>query len=617
MTASVLLAAATAFATYVERITVEFASAEDAAKAEGALMALPPGKTIALVSRWDSDWGERARDQAKVLAEAGAPATFYMAGKGMSSDDPRACTNLLALGHSIGTYQPAHGAMGSVVPEVSFADILSHRIYVETFLQTCANAMALPYFNDHDALDPVGSGRSLGESFMRAGYRGSAEPWDPKINETFGAPPERWVNAVGFDWNEGDPTQAKWDQQVPGAILKAQKPDCPSGPVISLGVHAAHDPAKRRQYIPILKPFVARPEVWACGKDDYDAWRLEYLNGSVRKVSVDGAKAVFEVTRLEPWETGGKGGCAIAFTPAAKGGPVVLGMTAPHVLPTSFTLLKDGLVYDAAAKKARATFRNPTGAALTDLAFTLRLPRAWERGVRRQVRQELAADATAELEWDLSDELKSVPYPGGNRYFALQIDAVRADGTRARWYETYLERRPSERIAAPRDTCVWMGPTSNLLAEAELKATSVAGAALRDVGAEMTYFQGEKWHAIRSNPAKLRTSVEYRGTDWAQTEKMTKQVKATRHEVYLVFDVEAAADGDYVLRGSIADKRYERFVNGEGPVLGTGKDTVRLRKGANRLLFRRHYKQDWIYEDQNFDIVSPEGVAPVIWKAPK
>lgn len=599
-------------ATYAERVTVEFGSREDAQAAEARLMPLPPGKTIAFVTRWDAS-GDRAVEMAKCLVEAGAPGTFYPGECSGREDNDR----LLKLGQSVGTYRATRGNMPGIAPEPQWETIMSYRIDVETALGTCVSTMALPYFSARD--QNPDSGPRLGEAFLRAGYCGSSEPWDDDLNGTFGISPRRWVNVVGFPcWNEARPSQEDWARSA-GAIERAQRPDCPCGPVVMLGVHPPQDAAARAAYVPILRKFVSNPEVWACGKPDYDAWRLEYLNGSVRKVSTDGATATFEVTRLEPWETGGKGGCALDFTRPAKNGPVVLGMTAPHVLPTLFRRVPGVLKWDPATHRASAAFTNDTGAALSDVVFTLRLPRAWTNGVRRLRVASLAAGAVQPLLWDLPIEREDPVYRGGSRFFALQVDAVRADRTRARWYMTTRETRPDERIAAPRDCGRWMGPCTNALGEAALRALSMPGAALRNVGDSDTYSRGEVWKDVLFRPMRVKSEVMFRGTDWTRSEQATEIIRATPHFVYSVFEFEADADGVCELvggpnemLGAVTPDRFRRFANGEGPEARNAP--LKVRKGLNRILFAYSIKRDWTSFEMSLDVRPADGVREIRWR---
>jgi len=602
-------------ATYTERVTVEFASAADAAAAEASLMPLPPGKTIAFVTRWDSK-GDLAVEMAKCLAEAGAPGTFYPGESGKAQNNGR----LLQLGQSVGTYRSVRGNMPGIAPEPQWETVMSYRIDTEVDLQHPISTMALPYFSACD--QNPDSGPRLGEAFLRAGYCGSTEPWGGDLNKTFDISPKRWVNVVGFPcWNEGKPSQDDWDRSA-GVIKTAQKPDCKCGPVVMLGVHPPHDAAERRNYIPILKKFVSKPEVWACGKPDYDAWYLEYLNGSVRKVATDGAKATFEVTRLEPWETGGKGGCALKFTKPAKGDAIVLGMTAPHVLPTSFKRLSDGLVWDPATQHVRGVFTNDTGAALSDVVLTLRLPRAWTNGIRRIRVESLAAGAALPFDFDLPGAVEDPVYKGGTRYFALQIDAVKADKTRARWYMETREKRPDERIAAPRDCGRWMGPCTNAFDEATLKALSLPGAKLTDVGTSNTYYRSEIWKDVLFRPVRVKTEVMFRGMDWAHCQEADAAIKSAPHFVYSVFEFEADADGVCELVGGpneilgrVPPERYRRFVNGTGPEARNAPLTVK--KGRNRLLFAYSIIRDWTSFEMTLDLRPKEGVSEISWIAPE
>ena len=102
-------------------ITAEFASVQDAQSAQVETLELPPGKTLAVASRWDDTNGDHYF-MTETLAENGWKGTFYL-NKVDEGYRKKFVKFMVENGCSVGSHTTNHQWLGSLVPNAVWQDI--------------------------------------------------------------------------------------------------------------------------------------------------------------------------------------------------------------------------------------------------------------------------------------------------------------------------------------------------------------------------------------------------------------------------------------------------------------------------------------------------------------
>ncbi|HNX04235.1 MAG TPA: DUF4838 domain-containing protein [Opitutales bacterium] len=512
-------AAAGEFPVCTQRVEAVFADAAAAARAEARPAEVPEGKDFLFSCRWD-DANARHKAMADVLDPLGVKATFYFNGR-CEGAPAELARELVRRGHSIGSHTVTHDWMSRLNSVAAFREILENRILLEIASQSPVTTFTLPYSTAGTRVEPLAEKR-VGRAAANAGLLGGPEG-DPDKGTGYGLTRARWFSALLFRANDKDPDPKLFFPGFAGATNRVAKGGVPCGPHVTLGVHTWQSDEGLTRLASMLKESVVRENVWHGNENECVAFRFQALNSTVRRVSAEGKRAVFEVVRPEPYAIGAEVPFALAFSEK----PVSVSPFAPRGMPAKYVRLDGGLEADHLFGKFTAEFENTTDGELHDLEFFLRLPPGYEPGVVRASRLRLAAGEKTTVVFKVRRPANP-DEDEGDLFAALQTDAVGADGARIRFWQTFDRPRPFLFAPVPRDCCRFLGPlpASSAPDDAALAAASVPGAELKDVsgvrfGVWMRAAREKKFASYAVNahlPGKWPETVKY--VDGDKTEKV-------------------------------------------------------------------------------------------------
>ena len=464
MFALICLAAVVAEPAFTQRVEAEFASAELAAKTELTACEMPLGKKYAFSTRWD-DANPRHDRMSETLSAIGVPSTFYVNGK-PDAAFVAVMSNVLARGSSIGAHTIHHSLLSRLSSMRVFREMMESRIVLEIASQSPVTTFTLPYSSIGTRADPESAHRA-GRALANAGFLGGAER-NTRQFATYGLPAERWVSSDTFSIDDRNPNEEMFTRQFTAAKARIDAGNCPSGPHLTLGVHAWQSDEGMKRLADIVRPVSGREDTWYCNENEYVAHRIQRSAAKIEKKSVKGKRVVWRVTRPEPHVLGAAVplSCAFSVQPVkllidgrdatGKRSPDRFSLPVPsaHALPVAYRKVEGGMV--VAGNEVRTEFVNDTGATLEDVVLTLRLPPCCEPGtVTRAVGRVKAGGKVAQT-WKFSRDDSAEP-DDGEFFCALQTDAKGAKG-RIRFWQSFA--RPGEPAEGdcPRDGCLVAGP---------------------------------------------------------------------------------------------------------------------------------------------------------------
>ena len=535
MLAFVCLAAVVAEPAFTQRVEAEFASAELAAKAELTVCEMPAGKKYAFSTRWD-DANPRHDRMSETLSAIGVPSTFYVNGK-PDAAFVAVMSNVLARGSSIGAHTIHHGYLPRLSSMRVFREVMESRIVLEIASQSPVTTFTLPYSSIGTRADPESAHRA-GRALANAGFLGGAER-NTRQFATYGLPAERWVSSDTFSIDDRNPNEEMFTRQFAAAKARIDAGNCPSGPHLTLGVHAWQSDEGMKRLADIVRPVSGLADTWYCNENEYVAHRIQRFAAKIEKKSVKGKRAVWRVTRPEPHVLGAAVPLSCAFSVKStrilidgcasmgKRSPdrlsendsvdhVSLPVPSAHSLPIRYCEQKGGVT--VGGNEIRTEFVNDTGATLEDVVLTLRLPPCCEPGSVTRTVGRVKAGAKVVQTWKFSRDDSAEP-DDGEFFCALQTDAKGAKG-RIRFWQSFA--RPGEPAAGdcPRDRCLVAGPfapapIADLVKAAEdkwMKAKAEDGAAPYAVSAIGAVEQRKD--AVVLFAFAFTADTEAHGTEW-------------------------------------------------------------------------------------------------------
>lgn len=571
---------------YSQTLRVTFKTPEEARKAELKKLELPGGKKLAFSTRWD-DTNNRHLKMAQTLAAQGYKGTFYLYDFLNEQSDRTVPAEILKLGSSLGSHTVDHQDLPGLLPAGIFYQILEQRIREEAAYDTCVTAFVLPYtscstrFRDHVS-------HLIGDILKRSGHFGGPEPWGDAAGR-YGLGQNEWFGSFMFGINDRNPSPELFEKGVARGLKNLKTPDWKGGPHLTLGLHTWQSDDGFRVLDGILKQHGNNPDWWYCNENEYLAYRYQFFHTNIRKKSVDGSTAVFEITRIAAPELGHD----IPLT-VQTGGDAVSAMLNSRPLPVStngiFALPHDdNRKIPVAVELVRFTGATPAPARLTELSGTvqmafreqenridfslipadpagkfenvsliLRLPPAWKEGVRRMIPPSAAGKISASFPLGVRD-----PRPGfrdGDYHFYLQADLL-CNGVPKRLHAVMTIRRETGRTASPRDNALAVGPLPAGTFTPELLARlSMPSAPLNGFGAKSI----EKWHPVlsgdRAAPSLSPVSAD---ESWKPEAEEFRKKQKGEFAFALEFDSPAAEPYNLLLNLWNADQISAIYINGK------------------------------------------------------
>lgn len=521
---------------YSQILEVKFKTPGDARKAELKKLELPDGRKIAFSTRWD-DTNNRHLKMAQTLARRGYKGTFYLCEFQNKRSDQSVPAGILKLGSSLGSHTVDHPDLPGLLPAGIFYQILDLRVREEAACNTCVTAFVLPYtscttrFQDHVP-------HLIGDILKRSGHFGGPEPWG-NVASRYGLSKTIWYGSFLFGINDRNPSPELFEKELARGLKTLQGKKWEAGPHMTLGLHTWQSDDGFKVLDGIFEKYGKNPDWWYCNENEYLAYRYQFFHTDIRKKSVNGNTAVFEITRIAAPELGHNiplsvkaDGNIVSATLDSMPLKVADGIfSLPHdprrMVPVEVELVRfsDGNSTPARLTKLPASVRMAfherenridfsfvpadTSVKFQDVSLVLRLPPAWKDGVKRMslpvVKEKLS------VSFPLGAQDSRQDFLCGDYHFYLQADML-CSGVPKRLHAVMTVRREMEKTDAPRDHAYTVGPLEAGTFTADLLAKlSVPSAELKDFGVKPT----EKWRPApggdRAAPALSPVSAD---EDW-------------------------------------------------------------------------------------------------------
>jgi len=618
------------FPSYEQEVVATFADEATAQAATCVVTPLPDGATVAYSCRWDDTTEAHVR-KAEMMKRAGQRGNFYFVGGTGSSFFKEGSAKLLPLGHAIGNHTLRHKFMLGLLPNDAFRDIAENRIRLETLLGRTVTSYVSPFGWQRDPLDARHE-QLLAEAVVATGHfvtQDNPMPWSGMDARTW-----MWTNR--FSSNDRNPDRTQFETGFAKQDKLAR--ENPLVPRVTLGTHSWCNDAGNAKQEAWLKEFFQPADGVSLNDWEYGAYRYQYLHGGVSKVGVKGRCATFRVTRYAPVFVGDAIPLSLAFTrgqspktrgqtPKAEGLSPKIGGLSPDVeglSPVAVTCgraLEKGLrgtwklpqdekyvkkasistkirglsleiVPDEAAATLTVRVRNGTGAALSELYVAAALPPRWE--ARRLVTSQatLKEGATFEKVFALGKQMRAA-YALGCGYYPVSVDFMSEQGPVRLWGAAETARVPLPADAPSRVVKTWGPGLESVFASVDWTAVSQPGAALPDAA---------NWRALMAEsndwPDAVNKGIKTWGTSGVN-EEVVKLLKNGNHARYFVYDFMSASACERKLRLSVSPRyRSPKFwLNGVPSPFTRNGQSIRVQKGANRLIIRADATQNGFFTD--------------------
>lgn len=587
-----LTAAAVCAAEKTTTLTVEFHSSADAQSAQMETLELPPGKTLAVASRWDDTNGDHYF-MTEALAENGWKGTFYL----NRVDDhyrDRVVKFMVQNGCSVGSHTNNHPWLGSLVPNAVWQEIAENRVSLEAALDLPVSTFTFPFSLPGTLNDPDFE-QKIGQMLVRAGINGLAEP--PKVQERAKLDPKECVTCWLFRADDANPQLEVFNRTFDQGVEELEAGNLGAmGPFFVLGVHSwqkKSGPDGFQRLSKILATKAHDPAIWYCNVDEYCAWRHNFLNAQISRKSTGKKTVEFTIKRATPASVGACVPCGLKITPApksvsVKGRPLDVDPDGTFLLPakndlpkkiglmtaeTGFTSEKfPGLTIQTGVDLEKNVLHCEVSAENgkpENLVCTVRLPLRWKNGVQVKPVRLPAKGKTA---FDLPlGELDEDPVNACDALYVVNQCDFKLDGEPMRVYSTVTLDQPEIQQAVPRTTAMTVGVCSEKFFDAEkLAASSRPNAELQDLGDE----EFTKWvpcdRSGKILPYVMECHIEWSGG----------------MAVYAVqFEADAQNAADCMFKVTDPYNMKNVFLNGEPVEVHHHGITLKAQPGVNRLIY--------------------------------
>ena len=441
------------FPSYIQTVSAEFANAQAAKDAKLDIAPLPGNAAIACSCRWDDSCAAHLK-KSTMMKEVGVKGSFYLVRKGaLKKHDTR---KLMDDGHAIGNHTISHKHMEAISHDAAFREIMEQRVCLEKDIGRTVTSYVSPFgwktvnANDADAQSKVRHMRSVLDSVVYGGHfvsQDGSPRWSRLDKSTW-----MWTNR--FNSDDRHPNRQKF---VEGFTSRRAAALSNGVPRVTLGTHSWCNDEGTANQGKWLKEFFLAPDAVQMNDWEYGAYRYSFIHGSVRKISVNGNIATFEVKRYHPAFIGDEIPLSLLFSEkpvsvkATTGGSAAVTVAkgerdtwtlphdAAHTMPKKISDAFPGLDItvdpDEANGSLSVSMRNATGGELSDVTVVAVLPPKWNR--RRCVEHcgRIAAGETHRVKFDC-DGASGLTSQDEKPYYPVSID-FSVGGSQIRvWHET-------------------------------------------------------------------------------------------------------------------------------------------------------------------------------------
>ena len=618
---------AAGFPSYRQVFEAEFATAEEAARAESSITPLPGGAALAFGCRWD-DTNPMHLDKAAMMERAGVKGSFYIC----PNDSEFVRTGLRKLmdgGHAIGNHTLGHPDLFTINLNAGFRAIAEGRVALETAIQRPVTSYVNPYGWGNNPLDPEHRATLLASLVATGHFVTQDNPY------SWGkGPPDAiaFMPCWRFSADDKNPSRSLFEEGFRSMLAQASaSPDIPR---LGLGTHSWCGADGNALQEALLKEHCLNPD-WAQLNDwEYGAYRYEALHGGVRKVSTDGNWAVFEATRFFPAWTGDTIPLSLRFSGAE---PVRIRIAEaelargergtwrlPHAkdagrlhdrivradadgLCEGIAGLRVSVDPDEPAGLLRVRVENRTGRELRRLRLVAAFPPKWSCRCAVADEESLPDGAARTFALEMGSIARR-DYAYGAAYYPVSLDFTDRDGLSRVWCEKTMPRVEVPETAPSRAARVWGPADATALAGVDWTAVSLPGAPLPDAA---------NWHVPKSSPDSIWSVVDDRrsvhGDAGAEARALVADPAQGR---FVVYEFEATEAKTLLLRTTVGAARRNAalWVNGKIVPFKGPNQTFEARKGRNRIVLRADLVtvNDWWTDTLHLAVTGIDGAENVV-----
>ncbi|MGN0854284.1 MAG: hypothetical protein ACI4R9_02045 [Kiritimatiellia bacterium] len=582
-----MLLAAGLSATRAEIVTAEFASADEAERAQIAIAPLPEGRKLAFTSRWDdSTWPHIQR--AEMFQRTGVTPMFFL--NGDLKFYREAVPQLKRLGARFGNHTLDHPFLMESGVNRMFRQVLENKIRLECFTDMPNTSFVIP-FNWNCSLEPTRAAK-LAKILVDAGIFVSSD-WPLAATEQ---PASAWMPGFTFKGNDNQPNDGEFYHNLSNAVADvAQNPDYPK---ITFGIHSWCKPEGLLVQEKWLRQICAEhgDDWWITDDAHYGAYRYEFWHAKTRKLGVKGRTAVFEVQRHDPAFLGEVQPLTYVFG-AAKAVKVSVhgGYAASAALPARIDRMERGasakfpdlrLTVAVDERKGELSYAF-TGDAQV-LAVVVNPAPMWSEG------RILAEEAAKTVR--LGTANPQTDYHEGDRLYVVGVDFLK-DGVRGRLYATETVAGKAASLGGtPRDTLRVLGPIDvRDFDAAKVSALAVPDVTLPNYGESIHQY----WRSMADRNRCGFSAAAYIPWDPSVSAEFKNALGKAQPKDRPVFlaavDFICAADGEKDLLVNRAKWETTAYwINGRYVETKGGRHRLAVKKGLNRLIYRWEWFQPWI-----------------------
>lgn len=576
-----------------EKVTVTFATAAEAERAELTIATLYGDKPLAFTTRWD-DTNPAHLPRMEMFKRLGLNGTFFLNDTKDFFGEGKPGTKIKTLGGRFGNHTISHPYLMESGVNRIFREVVGEKLRVESATDQPCTSFVIP-FGWSCSLEPSRA-RKLAKILLDAGMFVASDYPIPET-ETL---PWQWMACHKFGANDSDPSEEVFERGLKGALAEHGKN--PNYPKITLGTHSWCKPEGLAVYEKCLKEkILSRDDMWITDDAHYGAYRYTYYHTTVKKLGVEGKKAIFEVMRFDPAFLGELQPLTYLFGDAK---PVKIetegGYTADD-LPEQIDLA-DGTTgasakfpgvslkvdVDEAKGVLSYAFRNRQTARNEFVSLIAYPAPMWSKG-RIVISGNDAMNGIGMGTVALGERNLGTDYQSGDRYYAVQVDFVQ-NGRRQRLYaETTVKGDALDVGGTPRDATLVLGPLPMKdFDEEKWVRLSEPSTVLPHLGEK----EGYHWRSMADKARVGFSAAAYIPWDGTVSREFKEALKAIpeKDPLFLAavdFECEADGEKDLLIDASCRDA-IPCYLNGER-FEGNGPCRIRVKKGVNRLIVRWHW----------------------------
>jgi len=309
--------AAPALRLYAQTLEVEYASAEDAARARLSVAPVYDGREWAFSARWD-DCNLNSLQMRQHMAKFGLKGTFYLTQNDQkNSFGPEYCRQLMQDGFSIGGHTMTHPKLPELNAGAIWWELCANRVGREDDTETPLNSLAFSYGQFRSNTKPEVFAM-VSEAVRRSGYHHCVYA-DFVRGNPYLAPNEF---STGCQVVPGDRTvdAAKFQEQLAKPLTMSPEAYRAWTHCLSLGVHAWQAGEEWKKLEAVFETIAGKPEWWYCNHTEWAAYARQATCSVLRSEAAPATAAGrrYALSRPVPADLG----AAVPLTCLVKGAAV-------------------------------------------------------------------------------------------------------------------------------------------------------------------------------------------------------------------------------------------------------------------------------------------------------